>query len=442
MFLLVVKAREVSYGIKELPAPNLKVDPRPIFDLDEYDDGGDALHKEMSFTITYIRYHNNNHDKFSIAIGRTDGIESGWKGMDLKFRVYDPSKELVPRFDTTTYKYLGVAGEHAPYNTVNTFIDPSVRIIQEYAFRGCNKMEGCIIHDDVEEIGECVFEYCHAMVTIRLPRNLKRIGKGAFHCCDSLDALFIPPSVEEIGQKAFEECTKMKVLSLPPDITLEQMHSQMLYGCTTFFETTHIQPYSVSGYRLITIDPDGFNYQRQQRITHITRSEIIHQAIIDFFRNNTPPLHKACLDTNVTSLSIHDCIRHNFASEVEDRSETLSSASSSTLTATIARAASTTDHNAMTPLHILAINPYVCAGSGSSPILACLHLNMNVAFMADESGMTPLDYMKRYNNVNGIVTVIQALCIHQEASIRSHSLSDSRDEDGTHNRESKRKRVN
>ncbi len=51
------------------------------------------------------------------------------------------------------------------------------------------------------------------------------------------------------------------------------------------------------------------------------------------------------------------------------------------------------DHNGMTPLHILALNPYADSGS----LVACFEANMNAVFEDDNINNTPLDYLRKYN---------------------------------------------
>lgn len=195
MHLLEVEDSDVTTVKKELEGQELQVDPRPIFKLH------DRFNYDLSFEIT-CEYHENGT---TVTIRRTDS-RRGWYEIELKFRVYDPAKEIVPRFDTNIYTYLGVKGEHAPDDVVKVIIHPSVKVILEEAFKYCEKMTTCVMHDDVEMIEKQAFLFCSALKTIKLSRNMKCIGRSAFRQCRLLDSIFIPPHIESIGDKAFIGC--------------------------------------------------------------------------------------------------------------------------------------------------------------------------------------------------------------------------------------------
>mmetsp|Transcript_3038 Transcript_3038/g.3482 ORF Transcript_3038/g.3482 Transcript_3038/m.3482 type:complete len:145 (-) Transcript_3038:1369-1803(-) len=110
--------------------------------------------------------------------------------------------------------------------------------------------------------------------------------------------------------------------------------------------------------------------------------------MINYYRN-LPPLHKACLNTNVTSQIIKDTIANHGPT-----------------------VASTTSHDRMTPLHILVINPHADSGA----ISACLDANMNTACTRDGGNKTSLDYLKDYEHrdIEDHTSFILALCMHRE----------------------------
>ncbi len=335
--------------------PNIHIDPRAIT-CNHYIEG------MATFEITYA-YHDNG--ELTVTFMKLDDKEMG---CEFFFRVYDSNKEVVPSFTSKIYTYLGIEGEQAPHDTVKGFIGQSVTTIQRNAFRYCRSMKEIQVHDNVEVIEACAFFFCIALTTIKLPRTLKQIESEAFRACVSLDALFLPLGVEKIAGLAFKGCKNMKILSLPPTITAEQIGARILYQCDTFF---HITP-SVYGYK----DPLGGN----------TPSAKIHQAIIDFHRD-LPPFHKACLETDIRPQLIQDHIR------ICGRSS-----------------ASTATYGGISPVHILAMNPRVTSGC----MMACLDLNLDLLFVKDETGMTPLDYLWKCNNIECIISIMSVLCLHHE----------------------------
>ncbi len=313
----------------KLPRPNLILDPRENwlrpceFDCRYHADG-------ITVTLTCI----DRRRKPS--------------GCPFTLRTYDPETETVPRFDTTTYTYMGVDGERAPYNTIVAIIDQSVHTIKKNAFQSCTNMRKCIMHDQVHTIEQTAFE-----------------------CCTSLEALFLPSSLRKIGQSAFYDCSSLRILPLPQDMDPRNIGCLTFFHCETFFRTTQIQ------------------------------SHPRYASIVDFYGNRIPPLHKACLQINVSTQTIHDCILTHGPI-----------------------VASIIDHDGMTPLHILAMNPHADSGT----IIACFEAEMSCAFLGDSRGNTPLEYLKEYN-LEGYTTMITSLCIHRESSF--HVVS-----------ERKRKRVN
>mmetsp|Transcript_6719 Transcript_6719/g.7711 ORF Transcript_6719/g.7711 Transcript_6719/m.7711 type:complete len:250 (-) Transcript_6719:66-815(-) len=216
--------------------------------------------------------------------------------------------------------------------------------------------------------------------------NVEIIEACAFRGCHSLDAVFLPSSIKEIGDWAFSGCTNLRILSIPKIINIDQIGYRIINKCDTFFRIIRLPPYVLD--RFI-----------------VSNNDQVNQAIIDFNRN-LPPLHKVCLNTNVTADSIRQCI--------EDHG--------------IAAAYNTDYGDGMTPMHILALNPHADTGA----ILTLFHANMGVVFETysegeddihgeDENeehsaigGKTLLDCLCEYD-VDSYLSVIAALCRHREA---------------------------
>ncbi len=358
MFLLEIDGSFINKVQKELPQANLQIDPRPIFVCDYAD-------FNSTFDVSF-----DTSGKVA-TITRNNGAEK-WSGEALLFRVYDPAKEVVPCFQSTTYTYLGVDGEKAPVETIVGILDSSVRTIKEEAFEGCKNMKLCLMHDQVESIERYAFVDCSAMKSIRLSRKLKHIGYESFGFCESLDALFNPSTTTKIDHRAFVGCRNIRVLHLPDDINIEELGVGIMKDCSTFFEISQVEEYhALNGCLIIN-------------------NEEVHQSILAFYRNLSP-LHRICLDTNVTEQKIHQCINLHGPTS-----------------------AFTTDHNGMTPLHILAMNPYATPGT----ILGCFRLNKSAVFSEDNSEMTPIQYLKNHENVERLISLVHALCLHREARLQ------------------------
>ncbi len=286
-------------------------------------------------------------------------------------------KEVVPRFDSDTYNYLGLKYERAPLDVRKVIVDKSVKVIQYCAFEDCEDMEVCEMHDGIEEIGPYAFSGCSNLKRIKLSKNLEWIGPTAFAACYSLHAIFIPPSVEEISRYAFCQCRNVRVLSLPQNITPQQIGIRAFLNCCRVYHDSTTQ---------FLQDAQRYSAMNQYY------DDNIDPFIIDHcLGHNQPPLHQACLDTEVSAKVIKDCIQTHRS-----------------------HVAHAIDDNGMVPLHILTLNPYADSGS----LVACFEANMNAVFENDNENNTPLDYLREYN-VEGFLCLILELCRYRDAHLKS-----------------------
>ncbi len=127
----------------------------------------------------------------------------------------------------------------------------SLRIINDYAFAGCEVLENIDMNDGLEIIGEgvfydCVlldnvvvpnsvtdiyggaFDGCTALKNITLSNNLKEISYGMFYGCTSLESIAIPEGVTHIGESVFQNCSSLKTIYLPS--TIEYIDPNVVAG--------------------------------------------------------------------------------------------------------------------------------------------------------------------------------------------------------------------
>ncbi len=159
--------------------------------------------------------------------------------------------------------------------------------------------------------------------------------------------LFTPPSVEKVGQKAFDRCAFTRILSFPLNTTPQQIGDRAFDYCDTFFKINH----QITKY-------GKFMRGGGNKVGIPCTNGEVKQSIIDLCHNH-PTLHRSSLSTDVSAQTINDCIL------VHGR-----------------HAAYTIDHDGMTPLHLLAINPYVDLGA----IMTCFDTNMSAVFELDSRG--------------------------------------------------------
>ncbi len=366
----------------ELPKRNMIIDPRPNNQRERINDKFgiyflkfgkfECMYHDNGTTVTLIRADEDEvfemyrgQKAIGLDIDRSDVEAAGddyFQG-PFQFRVFDPSIEQVPDFVSTRYVYLGIVGEKAPPDTTLLIIDPTVSYIQREAFAGCDKIQKCIMHDNVEAVGFWAFVLCSSMTVINLSRSLRYIEPQAFESCASLEALFLPQSLEKIDAAAFAGCDNLRILPLSSYIESAEM---VIHGCDTLLDLTQTSEYAF-----------------EEDTRDIINNDEVHQSVIDFY-NNLPPLHRTCLDPAVNAFTIHACIdTHGLGT------------------------AAIRDHDGMMPLHILAMNPHADVGA----IGACFRANMTAAFARDNRGNTPLDYLKQNHNIEHHTFLMAYLCV-------------------------------
>ncbi len=335
----------------ELEEVDLQIDPRVITEEEET--------WAWTFECTVIGN--------ILTITRTDRIE-GWN-VKLLFRVYNPARETVPSFISTTYTYMGEIGERAPRDTIVGIIDLSVPVIRDSAFSNCEQMKICTMNDNVTAIMAYAFMGCISMKVIKLSRRIFAIGSRAFLDCGSIDALFFSPSLEDIGTYAFESCSNMRILS--PLEGVQSVGPNIFQECDTLF--------SIPGIRQYEYDD----------LLNTTNDFAVVTSIRDVQRR-MPFLHKLCLDPFITAQQVRGSLQTNGGP------------------CTSHDAVRMIHHN-MTPLHIIVMNPHATL----DVIMACFDINKLAAIQPDDFGMTPMDYLRTYSNLEALISLVDTLCLYR-----------------------------
>ena len=104
----------------------------------------------------------------------------------------------------------------------------TIKKIDRFAFKRCDKMETLSMPNSVTSIGEEAFNECKNLQNITLPTELLIIDRFAFSNCHSLPSLEIPNKVREIQMRAFGNCKSLKVAKLPNSLKTmdEQAYSE------------------------------------------------------------------------------------------------------------------------------------------------------------------------------------------------------------------------
>lgn len=232
--------------------------------------------------------------------------------------------------------------------------------------------------DNVKKIEDRAFLNCRSLRFIRLSKRLEHIGYRAFRGCILLEALFLPSTVKSIKDDAFENCPSLKLMILPNDIDLNNVGKYIIYSLNA-----GILSYYAGSTRYEWIeDEDG--------IWNITdeSSRRVNEWL--FHHMDGSPFHKLCYNSSITAEQINSYVTEN-GDDV---------------------AAAIDPSHGMTPLHMLAMNPY----ASTDAIASLFNSNMQAVFCLDNQQKTPLDYARDYN-VGGLVGIINGLCNHRNSSI-------------------------
>lgn len=253
------------------------------------------------------------------------------------------------------YHYLGIDNEVVPKDVTHVMVDKSVTRIKREAFLDCVFLVSAIMGDNVTEIEQFAFLRCCSLKILRLSKSLKRIGKMAFGDCRSIKNLFLPPTVARIDGWAFSGCESMTLLILTNEINIDESQCDQIF-CETAISATAKE----SGDQFI---------------------DYLHHQLDD------SPFHQVCSKMDVNALQINKYLdaKGNASARKID------------------------SNHRMTPLHVLAMNPFAEANLISGTILQA---NMNAICCKDCDGKTPLDYARQYN-VPGMLAMIEALCMNQ-----------------------------
>ena len=252
------------------------------------------------------------------------------------------------------YLFHGLEDEEVPKDSTEVIIKDGVETIRNYAFSYCESLVKITIPDSVKTIGNCAFLKCTSLRFIQLPPNLQYIGLEAFSECSSLEAVYLSPTVTRIGDEAFELCTSLRILNIPDSVE-ENIGVGVIQSCESLMTDEMVVPH----------------YFLEEQI--------------EFLRNRYNPLHNLCWDPSVTPQAVRQYI-------ASSRSSRCCFFLKRTLDALAFRTkedeerARTNDKPKFTALHLLAANP----SANGDMITAYLQLAPDVAVMQDDIGMTPL----------------------------------------------------
>lgn len=138
--------------------------------------------------------------------------------------------------------------------------ESELQVIENWAFRNCEKLENINLPNSIERIETEAFELCSKLNNINLGLNLTKIGHAAFSGT-GLTYVHIPDNVIDFGESVFAGCTSLQEVILGKG--LEGIPDATFSDCTQLTEIelpeniTYIGRFAFSGSALGEIDiPD------------------------------------------------------------------------------------------------------------------------------------------------------------------------------------------
>lgn len=117
---------------------------------------------------------------------------------------------------------------------VKIVLPKSLRLIDEHALDGSEKLETVDMFDGVGSIGKYAFANCCRLQQISLSNTLSFIFEYAFSGCCSLQSIHLPTSLNRIYDFAFENCSTLTSLHIPNSVVL--IGFKALKGCSSIRE--------------------------------------------------------------------------------------------------------------------------------------------------------------------------------------------------------------
>ncbi len=114
------------------------------------------------------------------------------------------------------------------------FSESGVKVVGDYAFEGCEKVETLKLPEGCTTVGNSAFAQCSALKTVKLPTTLTTIGGSAFKECKKLASVNLPEGLETIGSYAFNQCESLTSVVIPSTVSnIGQFSFQYCYNISS-----------------------------------------------------------------------------------------------------------------------------------------------------------------------------------------------------------------
>lgn len=100
----------------------------------------------------------------------------------------------------------------------------TVKEINQYAFWGCENLQGVTLSNQLKKISAYSFSNCEYLTGVSIPYSVTSIEERAFQDCRNLGEISIPESVYNIHESAFERCFNLSIQA--PEGTAAYLYAQ------------------------------------------------------------------------------------------------------------------------------------------------------------------------------------------------------------------------
>ena len=149
----------------------------------------------------------------SISIPKSVSSISGTAFLEcrnLNSFIVDENNSSYSSYDGLLYSKDMTKLISCPKNKNEVKLSNKVKILNDNAFNGCDRLENIIIPNSVTEIGEGTFENCTSLKKIIIPNKVSAIKNGTFNFCYSLEDIIISESVNSIDDQCFFSCYNLR----------------------------------------------------------------------------------------------------------------------------------------------------------------------------------------------------------------------------------------
>ena len=149
-------------------------------------------------------------DQVSIPASVTAIGSYAFSNVQQSFSV-DGASTSFSAYDGVLYNKERTTLMQAPVLTTTHTVASTTKVIEMYAFSGCQNLTSVTLPEGLTNIGNHAFYYTSKLTTIKLPESLTYLGSGAFYNISG--EVTIPAAVENIESAfAFEACANLQAI--------------------------------------------------------------------------------------------------------------------------------------------------------------------------------------------------------------------------------------